>query len=88
MMFLATLLYMLLHVSSVLASRKWQYNCQDKGYSALEVEAWDTYFQLAKYAQLWKANGAYQSTADLWFGKDSNKSYTRIMSKSITVFRS
>lgn len=62
-------------------ARKWQKNCQDRGYSNLEVEAWDSYYQLAKYSQLWKPNGAYQSTADLWFGKDSNTNYNRIMSR-------
>jgi len=60
---------------------KWQKNCQDRGYSDQEVEAWDSYHQLAKAAQLWKADGAYQSTANLYFGMDSNKNYERIMSK-------
>lgn len=46
----------------------------------MESEGWESYNELAKKAQVWKPDDTYQSTADLWFGKDSNKAYSRIMS--------
>ncbi|TVY85113.1 hypothetical protein LSUE1_G000442 [Lachnellula suecica] len=60
-------------------ARKWQKNCQDEGFSDRETEAWDSYKKLAEYAQKWKPGGDFQSTADLWFGKDSQTNYDRIM---------
>lgn len=60
---------------------KYQKNCQKDNKASLEQADWDVYQQLATYAKKWKANGPYQTTADMWFGSDSAKNHDRIMSK-------
>ena len=47
----------------------------------LENEAWDSMRDLATYAQKWVADGAYQETANLYFGQDSAKHHGRIISE-------
>lgn len=64
---------------------KYQKNCQKDNMAAREKDYWDSMQKLGSAAQLWKANGAYQSTADLYFGKDSAANYDRIMSKCYMI---
>jgi len=54
-----------------IAARRYRKNCQSN-YEEMEEESWNTAQKLAQYAQKWVAGGAYQTTAEFWFGKGSS----------------
>ena len=67
---------------------KYLKNCAgtNPNYPALEKEAWDVMQDLANAAKKWQKGGAYQSTAEMYFGGDAGDNYARIQRKSRPSF--